>query len=315
MAKVINIACVYHSIDLDGWMSAAIVKIYHKEYEQAQTHSVDFIGYNYGDTVPDLSMYNEVIMCDISFPMKDMEALYSKLKYDFVWIDHHISAINEAAANKLPITGIRSTGYAACELTWLYYYPTTRIPEIARLIGRYDCFGHVGTYEETYVKEFQFGARSHITDMESAYQYLNANANPTNPDDYKIVKRIHENGRVIYSYLEKEAHYTFSKRLEKEVLIPNYNNTGKTTSRLFAIINVERFNPYNFNIKYSEFGLYGIISYHFNGNTNKWHFSIYSDNPKVDVSRIAKQFGGGGHKGAAGFVLDNYKKFTPLADV
>ena len=32
--------------------------------------------------------------------------------------------------------------------------------------------------------------------------------------------------------------------------------------------------------------------------------SLYTEKPDVDVSAIAKEFGGGGHKGAAGFVVD-----------
>ena len=63
-----KIACIYHSIDLDGWMSAAIVKHWYKkehygntlEHDNVivdtneETHSLTFIGYNYGQPVPDL---------------------------------------------------------------------------------------------------------------------------------------------------------------------------------------------------------------------------------------------------------------------
>ena len=72
-----KIACIYHSIDLDGWMSAAIVKhwfnqqeVPNKEGEDCNT--INFIGYNYGQPIPDLSEYDKVIMCDISFPKENM---------------------------------------------------------------------------------------------------------------------------------------------------------------------------------------------------------------------------------------------------
>ena len=88
-------ACIYHSIDLDGWMSAAIVKhwfnstieVPNKKDEPINT--LDFIGYNYGDPIPDLSSYDRVIMCDISFSKEEMEKVACKL----IWIDHHNSAI------------------------------------------------------------------------------------------------------------------------------------------------------------------------------------------------------------------------------
>lgn len=50
--------CIYHSIDLDGWMSATIVKHWWENSPNAIDNNddkLDFIGYNYGDPVPDLS--------------------------------------------------------------------------------------------------------------------------------------------------------------------------------------------------------------------------------------------------------------------
>lgn len=37
----------------------------------------------------------------------------------------------------------------------------------------------------------------------------------------------------------------------------------------------------------------------------KWHVSLYNDNGEVDCSKIAKTYGGGGHKGAAGFLTSD----------
>ena len=56
-------------------------------------HSLTFIGYNYGQPIPDLSEYDKVIMCDISFPVEEMLKLRDTLGKNFVWLDHHISAI------------------------------------------------------------------------------------------------------------------------------------------------------------------------------------------------------------------------------
>jgi len=74
--------CVYHSVDLDGWMSAAIVKLWHKNSPLAidnNNDELDFEGYNYGEPIPDLSGYNQVIMCDISFPKDEMCSLIKRL--------------------------------------------------------------------------------------------------------------------------------------------------------------------------------------------------------------------------------------------
>jgi len=50
----------------------------------------------------------------------------------------------------------------------------------------------------------------------------------------------------------------------------------------------------------SEDGYDGCACFHM-GPDKMLNFSLYNDDGKVDVSVIAKQFGGGGHAGAAGF--------------
>lgn len=44
------------------------------------------------------------------------------------------------------------------------------------------------------------------------------------------------------------------------------------------------------------------MPFSFNGRNGTWTYSMYSK--IVDVSNIAKKYGGGGHRGAAGFNLD-----------
>lgn len=38
----------------------------------------------------------------------------------------------------------------------------------------------------------------------------------------------------------------------------------------------------------------------------RWSYSLRAANDDVDVSKIAVKYGGGGHKGAAGFASDKY---------
>jgi len=101
--------CVYHSRDLDGWMSAAIVKHWWKQDCASRVPQITFmnrenviitpfdvivfIGWDYGNPIPNLEEYDKVIMVDISFPVDEMDELFEKLDASLVWIDHHISAI------------------------------------------------------------------------------------------------------------------------------------------------------------------------------------------------------------------------------
>lgn len=308
--------CVYHSIDLDGWMSAAIVKHWFKTnnngyIKDTEDNFCDFIGYNYGQPIPDLSEYDKVIMCDISFPKEEMINLYENK--DFIWLDHHISAINESKHSAVilsydDVNGIRDTKFAACELTWKHFFNNKPMPEIVRLLGRYDCFGHKNTPEELKVLEFQYGARGVISNYEEAYKeliecqtYFPQSGYPTREGE------ILEIGKAIYSYLCTEA-----KQSYKNGFTITFDNVPdrhpmdsfvKYYERKFICINKERFNPINFGIDYHKDGYDGAACFHYaNG---KWNFSLYNDNGNVDCSAIAKQYGGGGHKGAAGFIIDN----------
>jgi len=334
-------ACVYHSIYIDGWMSAAVVRHWfiknHREYlitddlagllditgKGLDGDHLHLIGYNYGQPIPDLSEFDKIIMCDISFPREEMKKLLEGTgdgtTKEFIWLDHHISAIKELHAY-LPQgyifpAGIRDTKLAACELTWMFFFPEEKMPEIVRLLGRYDCFGHKGTLEEQKVLEFQYGARQVITNYGEAYEWLTNSFHFENEDVYKI----HSKGIAIHRYLVIEAKQSYANGFELPLYLiglldpydkeaverhnkkPRYVDTYETYK--FIAINKERFNPINFGIDYHKDGYDGTACFHYDGKANLWRFSLYNDNGKVDCSQIAKQFGGGGHKGAAGFVL------------
>lgn len=327
--------CVYHSVDLDGWMSAAIVKKWFFEktpdpkmtgidldkykgvMEGAESagnwNVLDFCGFNYGQPVPCLSGYDWVIMCDISFPAMDMINLDTKL----TWIDHHVSAIkdvdiairNNASLGAAELNGLRDVKFAACELTWKYLFPDESMPEIVRLLGRYDCFGHKGTDEERYVLEFQYGARASISNYDEAYSRLTKSIldqQKNNP--FYVENAIHDNGVAIYKYLCQEAKQIYTTKFD----LVFYKQTQESGDLLnntpsiykFAAINRERFNPINFGIDYHAGGYDGVACF-YRRSDGKWTFSLYNDNGNVDCSVIAKTFGGGGHKGASGFVVED----------
>lgn len=314
-----KIICVYHRIDLDGWMSGAIVKKWFIEkyksdyYILNEDGSIDktapgisknllnFLGWHYGDPIPDLSEYDKVIMCDVSFDLEIMKVLLEGFSSNFIWIDQHKSAIN-ALDEYLPKAylfpkGLRDVNFAACELTWKYFFPNEEMPEIVRLLGRYDCFGHKGIREEKKVLEFQYGARQEITNYEEAYEALIFYTSEA------LVNLIHNNGKTIYKYLCSEAKQIYKKAFEikfQESIETHNERIGSVKFRKFLAVNRERFNPINFGIDYHKDSYDGFACFWY--ADDKWNWSLYNDNGKVDCSQIAKQHGGGGHKGAAGFI-------------
>ena len=235
--------CIYHSRDLDGWMSAAIVRRWF-EKENPNTHSIEdysktefpdtsgevskiptlhLLGWDYGDDIPKISHYDKVVMCDVSFPQDIMLELFERMHDNFILIDHHKTAIDSVLhiENNIPeslstVAGLRDTKFAACELTWKYLFPDDAMPELVRLLGRYACFGHKGTDEEQKVLEFQYGARMYMENMLECYNFLCQVTELKVKDDVyfndeMVCRSIIDKGNTVYDFLCIEAKQTYSK--------------------------------------------------------------------------------------------------------
>ena len=270
--KELKRICIYHSVDLDGWTSAAIVK--------NKFPDVELVGWCYGDEIPldKMKEADVIIMVDISFSAEIM------LQFpEVIWIDHHKSAIEDSLAREYAgVMGHRDTEFAACELTWMYFY-NAPMPEAIRLLGRYDCFGHKGTSEEKKVLYFQYYARSIVNSPEGAEVFLHMNASS--------IAHCIQHGCSIHQYLCMEAKAAYASGFP-----------GKFDGKPFIIISKERFNPINFGIDYAKDGYVGAACFWYNNGI--WTWSLYSDDGVTDVSEIAKARGGGGHFGASGFRSD-----------
>lgn len=316
MKEIKNVLCVYHSADLDGWMSAAIVmKWFMNEFHEPRmigtdlenysetTMSenigswsvLDFCAYNYGDKVPDTSAYDCVMMCDVSFPENEMYKLTKRLGNYFVYNDHHISMLQQVEKFDVEPNGFRSVDYAGCELTWKYCFNDETMPEIVRLLGMYDSFRHKNTGEEQKVLEFQYGARSKWKNRDDCYYAL------VNHPESEVVTTLNA-GRHIYEYLKTEALQSWKRAYAVRML------TEQQGWVKLAVVNKERFNPINFGIDYHKEGYDAVVCYWYNGKN--WVASVYNDNGNFDCSVFAKSFGGGGHKGAAGFMIDDIKMWA-----
>ena len=118
--------CFYHSSDLDGHCSGAIVKLKYPNCE--------LIPINYGKEIDlDTIEKNEVVyMVDFSLkPFKQMFALNEKAK--LFWIDHHATAIDNAYTKNFIASGgsFLKLDRAGCELTWEYCFPDNHYLEVS----------------------------------------------------------------------------------------------------------------------------------------------------------------------------------------
>jgi len=271
--------CFFHSADLDGHSSGAIVN-------QANNYNVELFGINYGDLFPweKITDPNEkVYMVDFALqPFSDMQKLNKMCK--LIWIDHHTSAIEEAHKQQFIASGgqILEVGKGACELVWNYFYQDIE-NEVVRLLGRYDVWDL-----QPNTLELQQGIRLFDTW-------------PTNNTlwktllglDYKNkLDQIIENGKLILQK-QNQDNKAYAKSCSFETELDGLKciaiNKGLTNSQLFKSV---------YNPKYHDAMLT------FVWRKSQWTISLYTDHSNIDVSIICKSRGGGGHKQAAGFQCD-----------
>jgi len=274
--------CFYHSADLDGHCSGAIVKYKYPECEM--------IGINYGDEFPwdDINEGETVFMVDFCLqPFIDIIDLNSIC--NLVWIDHHKSAIEEAERRNFIASGgqILEVGKAACELCWEYLFPDKKMPLGVKLLGRYD------VWELKYcpdVLPFQYGMRLYDTDLDRYVWGLPSVWYEVFENDTDFLSKCIKNGRIILRYIEKEnKKYVEQYYFETEIDgIPALAvNKGLANSQLFSSVWDTKKYPI-------------VIAFVWRGDN--WTVSLYTtEETGIDVSEIAKSYGGGGHKCAAGF--------------
>ena len=268
--------CIYHIADHDGKGSAAIVRSVYPE--------IELMGLNHDMEIPyeEIEKHDKIVVCDISLPVDFMFKL-SKEK-DFVWIDHHVSVIEQyedklKSENLEPIKGIRRVGTAAMILTWEYFYPEKEIPLGIKLLGLNDIFD----LKDKRVRAFEY-----------AMQAIGVNR-PTDKvwaeliEDTMDIDSMVEKGKAILSYIRNRNF----RLVRAEAFVSEYDGYKCICANI----------PQGYSEFYDSLDNikdYDVMINFFMNKKNCWNLSFYTAKDNVDVSKIAEKFGGGGHAKAAG---------------
>lgn len=287
--------CIYHSRDLDGFTSGAIIKQAFKE----QNRDITLIGYDYGQPFPyeKIQPGKPVVMVDVSLDsMALMHDLARYTNHQLTWIDHHISAINSYKdyLAGMPDTthfmeAVLNNGLAACEIAYQYYFPNRPLPEAVQLLGQYDTWRHADAdYWQTDILPFQYGMRLACTSPETF---------PLNIlKDGAFVRDTIRDGYNILKYQKQQD--AFAARGAFQIEFMGYQA---------ICINGGGFNSQAFESVYDESKHDLMMPFKFDGT--KWIFSLYTTKD-IDCSLLAKKMFGGGHKKAAGFQVSDFPWFV-----
>jgi oligoribonuclease NrnB/cAMP/cGMP phosphodiesterase (DHH superfamily) len=275
--------CLYHGVDLDGFCGGAIFERYMicngKEHE--------LIPANYGMDVPwERLEGNVVTLVDFSLQFKDM-LLLREIAAGIIWIDHHKSAIKEFDESQKEFScgpdrvfvAILDTAMSGCELAWKHFFPERQMPRAVHLLGRYDVWDHA----EPDVLPFQYGLRLYDMRPRDGIDSWRWCVLLGECDLSEYVR----DGRSVLIYESKSnkrivSRLAFEQEWRGETWLMANAGGG---SKLFDSV---------WDDEYA-----GMVSFQWTGT--QYAVSLYTHKPEIDCGAIAKEYGGGGHPGAAGF--------------
>jgi oligoribonuclease NrnB/cAMP/cGMP phosphodiesterase (DHH superfamily) len=235
----------------------------------------------------------QVIVTDFSFPVADMQRLAKGR--ELVWIDHHKSAIAEFAGIADHWPGIRDVSEAACVLTWRYFFPQRPVPKAVILVGDRDTW----RWAEKDTGPFNESLHSHDHHANNAAFWK-----PLLEDDPSTLEKMIEEGVWLREIKLRKVDRTMKAR-SFEVRFEGYRTLAVNTRGSGDVGDYGRDRGYEIVYAYvDEMRVGGLTTV----------VTLYSD--QVDVSVVAKRYGGGGHAGAAGFsFLRGATPFPPGSQV
>ncbi|MEK7162909.1 MAG: DHHA1 domain-containing protein [Patescibacteria group bacterium] len=266
-----KIIVLYHKNCFDGFGGAWAA--WKKFGSQAE-----YIGMKHGNTLPSAVLKNKIIyFIDFVFPLALMKKIIKKAE-KVVIIDHHITAKENV---ELVDDYLFDINHSGAVLAWKYFHPKKAIPRLLLHI------------EDLDIWKWKLPATAEIISFLSLYDFdfsvwsRMVEKIGKNEERKKIVR----DGKIMIKYRD-----SIVKKIVKEAEEIHFEGRN-----IFAVNSSDR----------------TLVSYVGNELAKKhppFSVSWFSRSGKLfvslrsvkgfDVSKIAKKYGGGGHKAAAGFCLD-----------
>lgn len=290
---------IYYHNDLDGKCAAAIL---HNSDNIIHTQEDKYVQYCYHDM--DTSIVDnddDVYIVDCSFTEETVHYLFDihkKVGKNLIWIDHHYSSMKLINSGKYEefdnIRYIVSDKRCGAWLTWKFNnyihesLPSLRhiidvdmydeLPNYIHIIDDYDRW--IGKYGDITTKfKYAMDAKNH--DYHSAVW-----SNLISDQDDKYLNKLVSRGSYIMDYANNDNKLYFNS-FSYESIISGYR----------AIVVNKKCNSYIFGEHYGEYDIHCVFAF----DGEKYSYSIYSNRDDINCAEIAESYGGGGHRGAAGF--------------
>ena len=279
---------IHHSVDFDGIFCREIARHY---FESKPDYAVEYIGWNYGEPAPVVpASVMMLYMLDVSVP-ELME--HPRL----IWIDHHATAIEKHPES---IKGYRLDGVAACRLAWQWFAwcgnDACLLPVAANLPRKKD-------YISRLVREpaaVRLAGEYDVWDKRDPNAELLQHGLRTCEPQYGIL--LGGNGAYLARLFMDGEKLAFARERENASIIADFGFDVCFEGLRFLACNAPRCNSLLFAAELIP-AHDGCLAFRFDGKAGHWTVSLYGvpSKPEIDLSAIAKKYGGGGHKQACGF--------------
>lgn len=283
--------CIYHSNCADGFGAAWVVRKYFDG-------EVDFHAAQYGSPAPDVEG-RDVVMVDFSYKLPLLVLLAAQANSILI-LDHHKTAAEDLAgllrapsaeawahaitgellSQNVRIVSLFDMNRSGAGIAWDYFFPDQPRPRLIDHIEDRDLW----RFKIPLTREVQSAVVSHPFDF-GVWDELMANAET---DAGTVV--LAAEGRAIDRKLQQDIATILAKQPRRMMLggvsVPVVNAPAMWASDMAGkMAETEPFAAIYFDMPEGRV------------------FSLRSRGDGMDVSAIAKGYGGGGHKNAAGFQM------------
>jgi oligoribonuclease NrnB/cAMP/cGMP phosphodiesterase (DHH superfamily) len=276
---------ITHGNCADGFTSAWIIN-----KALSQKNELIFLDGNYGDE-PDFEKIKgrDVIIADFSYPLQQMKEII-ECALSVTVIGHHKTAevLLKPLFDDGLIDGIFDMDKSGALLTWEWFFPHEEAPELVKYVSDRDLW------------KFELQDSKSFSMFLFSYEYTFGNWDYIDRGwDERFLDYVLEGKAIERKHLKdvtelccKLCQWKRFKKLDRAYPVVNlpYTMASDACSYIAASEN-------------SQIG--AKVGFSFSqGKDGRYYFSIRSRDG-TDVSKIAKKFDGGGHKAAAGFVVNS----------
>lgn len=281
--------------DLDGFSSAYLAYKYFNELGRGDEVEITTMNYNSTFDLDSFNKEDEVYILDYHIKPQLFKELQNKC-LEVVWIDHHVSAIEEYEKYfegqdnmSKEILGLWRVGDSATLLTYEWFYSKDGAPTWVKLVDAWDTWK---------------------TDSEYYDKAECLNIATQNDLSIKLISNLDENKKFLEDVINTGDIYRdyrdmWAKNFAEKYGFETYIEDLSSNRDSIYVLSIGNANSKFFGNKIDKYDY--CITQGFDGE--KWNISIYSNKEDKDCAKFAKGFGGGGHKGAAGFT---YEGLEPL---